>query len=875
MKLALPILLGLVLAAEATTGAGAPDGLPALKDSQQSARPIWKFETSSFLKKNPAWNASERSTLQQLAQNHSDNPALLLEAAMELISIERNDASLILLDALLHNSLETGAAVANESGGKDLQNLRLRDATYAHAMRYFLRKSPDDFQQARRLLLAFAQVMPKWPLMLNRTWKATDEKNWVSQDDPLIYSKFASGGLWGRWYHLDLSGSYPLLRAYDLIYERLSATDRETIERGIFNFQTELIERWPEIYHNTAVYKIEGLIRFGLVLKQPEPIHRAVKLIEDLFHIGFSPDGFWHEATPAYHRQVASRLTRTFPDLLDGYSDPPGWRDPATGKRFDNLNLRESFKETIERIGRSQEKLTLPSGYLAALNDTDPEYYFESAKDQSRPELLGTSGVAILGSGAGKEQRQLFINFTGTHGHEHFDVNAIHWYALGSHVIDETRYRPLKGSDSSRAWSASTYAHQTVVIDEKDQPWRFSKARRAFNQDDAIRGVATWPLRGSAGGTNHMGELLLFDSTRSDVQVVEVEGKRGYGGAAELYRRTIVKVDLGQGEGYLVDVFRVKGGKLHDYMLHGPLGLPHRAEFSFPLNPASGVLGPKNAHLPDPSKKPRYIEIQEEAVASTPWHVTFAADNGLKLTSWVIHPDKALVLSGKAPAINHLGDAPFIAVRKEGGETLFIAVHEVYRHQPRLKGARLLTNPGDATSGVALEVDLGHARHLVFSTLGPDQVVTAVGEGGTFSLTGRLGWVQVEGERVKRGALWDGTRLQHPGGAVASSHAAFEGKVTRTLRRAAGDTGNALVVSAVLPDSLSLEGKSVHVDLGGQLTWSYRVEKAEKSNNETVLHLEHDPGFDIAPSGLTKMLYHPGWGTRSPVTFRIPIDKSF
>ncbi len=875
MKIAFIAIFGLALLPDAQGSAGPPQREKSTADNAEPAkeptRPLWKFE-ADFLNRRREWNTKDLEAVRRLAQENLKNRNLLLDGAVALAAVGNHDAALAVLDTLVKGFPEE---TVTSEGGKNPLNLEMRDAAFAYALRYHLKRTPEDFLRARKLLLAFADAMSEWPLMVNRSAPASDPGNWISQDSSTIYHQFASGGLWGRWYHLDLMGSYPLLRAYDLIFPQLPPEEQAKIGKGIFDFQIGLIGRWPEIYHNTAVYKIDGLIRFGLVLKRPEYIHQAVKLIGDLFYIGFSPDGFWHEPAPSYHRQVASRMTKLFPDLLKGYSDPEGWRHPETGERFDDLDLGKTFGEVIRTIGRSQEKITLPSGFVAALNDTDPDYHFQFPRAKSGPELLGTSGFAILGSGEGADQQQLFLNFDGTHGHEHLDGNAIHWYALGHRVMDETRYRPLKGTDSSRAWSESTYAHQTVVINEENQPWRFLKDQKVFNADDAIRGVVTWPLRRSSAGTSHMGELLLFDGRREDLQVVEVEGKRAYGGLAEIYRRTIVKVDLGGGGGYLADIFRVRGGAVHDYMLHGPLALPHELRLSLPLEPATGTLGPKNAYL-GRAVSPRFIDLVGRGKADAPWSATFSAQNAINLTSLLLHPGSVEILSGKAPAINRPGDAPFVAVRNRGGESVFVAIHEVYPVQAGIKGARLLAAPSGADGGVIIEVDLGAFKHRILSTSGPDQAVSVVQGDHEYALSGRLGWLRMEGEKVVQGALWDGLSLRFPGGEIRSAHPALLGQVTGTLRRQAGDEANALIVKGAIPPGLSLTGSTVHLAFGKEHTWSYRIEAIEPGADSTsVIHLEHDPGFQVLPDGLTKMLFHPGWGTRLPVTFRIPLHQAY
>ena len=79
-------------------------------------------------------------------------------------------------------------------GGKDPNNLRLRDAAWAYALRYQITNDPGDLAQASRLLLEFADKMKGWPVLLNRTGN-----QWVSQTSPRLARSEDSGGFWGRW----------------------------------------------------------------------------------------------------------------------------------------------------------------------------------------------------------------------------------------------------------------------------------------------------------------------------------------------------------------------------------------------------------------------------------------------------------------------------------------------------------------------------------------------------------------------------------------------------------------------------------------------------------------------------------------------------
>lgn len=746
-----------------------------------------------------------------------------------------------ILDPLLAAIPET-LEVTSE-GGANLDNLRLSEAAWAHALRYRIAGEPADLQRASQLLLEFADKMQAWPVLLHNAGN-----RWVPQTTRRLEKSYSSGGFWGRWHPLDMMECYPLLRTYRVVAPTLSAEERKRIIEGVFDLQVALVDRWEEGFHNTTVYKIDGLIHFGFALDRPDYIHRAIGLLRNLSSKGFSPDGFWHEGTPAYHQQVNLRLQSSV-RLLDGYSDRAGTAARASAQRFDPLQLQKEFAFHRERTAAAWRKLTLPNGSIAAVNDADPDTYYGEPKSASTPELLGTSGFAILGSGERDEQQQLFLNFKGTYGHEHLDVNGIHWFALGRRWFDETRYRPLSGSGSSRKWSSSTAAHNTVVIDEKSQDNRFARGRSSPASGDAMA---------SHYATNHLGDLLLFDGRQGAVQVVEVEGKKAYPTVAQRYRRTLVKVDLGKGEGYVVDIFRVQGGTVHDYMLHGALADPYTVSASTPLQPTTGQLH-------------QYIDLTGKGAPELPFEWTFSYEDGASSRSMVLSPAATTLLLGEAPAINRLGKAPFVDLRHEATESTFVVIHEARKGAPRIDHARLLTAPGQ--SNVAVEIRIGDRVDTILSTLSPETelaISPSRPNAGEIRMDGRLGYVRCEADQVKDAILWDGTHLSLAGKILCRSpHASYEAQVSETKSREAGDPMNAVIFDKLLPEE-SLSGATLHIDLGGELTWSYRIAHVEHAGGRTIVHLDHDPGFIVKEKAL-ELTFHPSWSISGAARARIPV----
>lgn len=761
------------------------------------------------------------------------------------------EACSLLLEAWGDRSLPEVSA----EGGKDLDNHRLRILVLAYAARYYFKGDQQDADHARRILLQYATQMKHWPIAYNRDQSG----KWVSANNKQVYRQWGSGGIWGSWYHLDLRQSYPLLLAFDLIKPRLSTVESKQIIEGVFDYHVAILKRYPRPdFRNLLPYQIEGLIQYGRVTENADWVHEAVSLIHDLYYVAFYPDGMWREATPAYHRQVRGNLASAM-NLLSGYSDPEGYLNTDTNRRFDDLDLAAEFGGYLQNMDSAMDKIMLPDGLLPALNDSDPGYVHASPRHSTQSALLGASGFAILGSGEGDRQQQVMLKFSGTHGHEHLDMLNLHWYALGRRLFDETRYRPMPGSSSTREWHTMTASHNTVVIDERNQLNRFAGSRE-FGPDDSIRGYVNYHSRDVLGGTRHQGDLLLFDGRGKPVQVVEVEGRNAYGELAEIYRRNLVKVQT-PGSGYIVDIFRVKGGSVHDYMLHGALHQPYEARVSLETEPVNLTLH-------------KYIQVSQFAATGAPWKLDFVYPDGARSRSHVLWPQTADLYLGEAPAINRLESAPFVAIRNEETDSVFVVVHEANREDSGIVSARLLLQPQGAKGPLAVEIDLGNGRvDRVMVGDAQKSVRLESSAEQRIEFEGSLSWSREVGGEVEQAMLWDGKYLRHNGvSLIELSEPAFQGEVLGTLRRSQGDPFDAIIVSGIGYKDLINEKQVIHVDLG-EMVWSYIIEGVQENSSagNTMIRVEHDPGFVVESDGLTKMLYFPGWGSRKTPLFRIPL----
>ncbi|MDT7898378.1 MAG: hypothetical protein YPKNTGVA_002684 [Candidatus Fervidibacter sp.] len=149
--------------------------------------------------------------------------------------------------------------------------------------------------------------------------------------------------------------------------------------------------------------------------------------------------------------------------------------------------------------------------------------------------------LALLRSGNGENERVVWLDYDAGGGHGHFDGMNMGMFAFGLDLMPDFGYPPVQygGWDSPRArWYFMTAAHNTVVVDGKDQ--------RAGSGT-----VTLW----------HDGKW---------VKVVRASAPQLVSG--QQYERTIALVDINERNFYVADIFRVVGGTLHDKFTHSHFG---------------------------------------------------------------------------------------------------------------------------------------------------------------------------------------------------------------------------------------------------------------------------------------------------------------
>jgi hypothetical protein len=177
--------------------------------------------------------------------------------------------------------------------------------------------------------------------------------------------------------------------------------------------------------------------------------------------------------------------------------------------------------------------------------------------------LLSGFGLALLNNAADDTAVSLYF---GQHvNHAHFDRLQFDLFARGQPLTPDLGYPDAMNVYVSGVWtwSVNTIAHNTVTVDAGAQPGN-------------VPGVV---------------ELMVDGGW---ARGIEVSALGTYPQCSD-YRRGLVMVDATDGH-YVVDFFRVAGGKQHDYSLHGPPGTATLADDAWTA-PAKGTLAGENVAL--------------------------------------------------------------------------------------------------------------------------------------------------------------------------------------------------------------------------------------------------------------------------------------
>lgn len=145
--------------------------------------------------------------------------------------------------------------------------------------------------------------------------------------------------------------------------------------------------------------------------------------------------------------------------------------------------------------------------------------------------------IALLRSGEGAHARVAWLDYDSGGGHGHADGFTLGLFARGLDLLPDFGYPLVQfgGWGSPRArWYMSTPAHNTVVVDGQNH--------RSASGKTIVWGQSAW------------------------CQVIRATCPQLIAG--KIFDRTVLLVDKGPADFYVVDVFRVEGGQRHDKFIY-------------------------------------------------------------------------------------------------------------------------------------------------------------------------------------------------------------------------------------------------------------------------------------------------------------------
>jgi hypothetical protein len=744
-------------------------------------------------------------------------------------------------------------------GGADAVNLDMRDACLHLAMLYCLTGDRTHAQQAAAILARFAQVIPVWPIW-QPYYEAQSAKQGCPQSLPVTFASEFSAGLWGWWIYYDLVLGTPLVQANAMIADSGATKDigAEGAITEMFNLHVATQRKFSATpcYTNMDAFQIRGFLDFGKFMPNPELVHEGVRHLKAMYHTGFYPDGWWQEGATSYHFDLSRNLASLADELLKGYSDPLGFQS-SDGSRFDNLDLSTLVRYPRSRADLVVQRSVMPDGNLLAVHDTQwPERAPGNAVCPSSSHLFGASGQGSLITSRDESLTIATLHWGGTSMHAHFDALNLNLWSKGYEAISGTQYRPIPGSTSTREWHTSTAAQATVVVNGVNQARQgmFGSHVRARQPEDVIPGVADWKWRWTNSNFNDSGKLQFFNTDFSKVQVVEADATRAYDMVAgvSMYRRTIGLVKIDDIDSYVVDIFRVRGGSTHDFMLRSCLQSPGQLEVSMPLQPMSGSVH-------------GYIGNLRSAVTASNWLAVFDSQNGGKLLTFMAGAPGTMVIAGDAPSTRQSGDAPFLTVRRTGGDSTFVAVHHVVGgNMSRIQAIELI--PTNSPDCVAVKVRIGDRTDTIISCT--DRSRSFIIDGG-IEFRGRFAHLSDSPVAEQNWDYFvDGDYLRTPR-TLINGEVSYSGVVNSTLSMERGSSVDGLIVSASIPSGVGLQGSTVIVDQAGEMSWAYRIQQIEAVGGGTLVQTSSEPGFFIN-QGVVKQTYFPCWGFVGQARYQIP-----
>ncbi|GEM_PF-1971110 len=726
------------------------------------------------------------------------------------------------------------------------------------ALAYALTLDQTYAARAALILDRVAEVYPNYPVHgLGTYYSSADRRgfyeNQFFKDPPFPFVSARMGN-----YHAspfsDASRAFSFSQVYDLISDsgaieelsRRSGRDvRKAIEQDLLY---EAIRHTLEIPHRATNYdggRIKGLGLVGRMIDEPEFVRQAFSLFQTLVDNCYLYDGYWAEDTLNYFAMI-TRGVVSVPDVLSGpggidvygempylhsiYTAPiglfmPDGRTLMVNDTWSATTLGNKPSTAIGLMGRfieAADELSDEAGIPVA----DVEFaLFRRSSEANRkvetedlvalvPEnyLLPGAGNVILGVGKSKDAMRTTFSYGPWGGHHHYDSLSIGLDVFGQELMSDIGYTHTH----YRNWATSVGSHNTVVIDGQEQ-------------------------------TREGGRLITYHPASSTrVGLVCAEVPQAFENSTT-YRRTVLLVPTGPESGYVVDLFEVAGGEVHDYLLHGPADFDHSVSTDVDLSPAAGEM----VVFGDGTEGSLYKYLKGTKSASVEGNFNVQMDcEGTTVDIRMLDAEDSQLLISDGPSIRRteeddgkLDDFWYgvVCLRRRGGKSRFLSVIEAHQGESVVQSAELISQQGNA---LVIQVTERDGTRLIGIDPDGEGISTELNDGRRFEVVGRAGVVTESiGEEAAVLEVLDGSRVRLDNSVVERTRD-YEGTITEVVGDITGEPSRSeLVVDVRLPGEDSLDGKVLYVTHPSGAETVYLVKGVETEGNGSRVFLSGLPRF--------------------------------
>ena len=383
-------------------------------------------------------------------------------------------------------------------------------------------------------------------------------------------------------------------------------------------------------------------------------------------------------------------------------------------------------------------------------------------------------------------------------------------------------------------WTSNTISHNTVVVD-------------AARQKRAV-----------------VGNMNFFCCSPL-VRLIDVS-REGVYPQTSFYRRSYAMIDISDGESYLVDIFRVKGGKEHHFSFHSAEGDVVTEGLQLQEQATGTLAGPDiefaqsakdEASVPGSISGFDYLRnIQRDTSPPEQWNAEWEVkdtwnilgqgkgaptDVRLRLTMLGAH-DEVILSDGEPPILgkpNNPKILKYLIVHDSGEDlaSVYASVIEGYEGTRNIKSIRRLqiepaADDVEGMEAVALEIEHGDGIIDYILSAHDGSVTRKVGD---IEFAGQWGFVRTRNGKTEVAYLVAGTLLAGKDFKLQVPAAQYEGIITDMDLEM--DEHNCIYTDIELPIGNALVGNWIDIENDGGQDACYEIREVRREDGRTVIDL--------------------------------------